>query len=574
MVVAQPHMSFIGDGPFTVSPQTIQHAFECIDETLAVARKCMHGADRTHFTIFPECTLPTVEGVGRITEALKKENWPTETIVIGGVDGLTRQQFADLLKRPNIIYDSVDNALDRIRADQWVNCCVTWVKLPTGEVQCYVQPKLAPAWAELNLSHDSMYQGKSIFLFKGTHSDSTAPYRFATLLCFDWIGAANNRRMWQWLLQGINDAAAKMEAVLPLTWLFVAQCNPEPSHASFMGQVAQFFDSTQYPNVNRANTCLIMANVAGRATPGKADQFGRSAVIFTPDRFVKPGCMPTYCNGGSPHRLGNPLENFLDAVFRERGACIHSFIVLNPDALARGSAGKRLALADATVHPFAGTHDPRAPSGSVSAVVKWINDDLDDCAKSLAKKHHTAPLAGAAGIAHQNSVIALRKLPASALSRAVGTASPGTGEANPDSWKERESQAMCHLLHTFSILEVGLYRPTFHGLGAHATIQKEDVSLEVVAVIGKSHEECDTHVMGKVLPHRGQLLMVSRDEDNTRWNPRLGTIFDQASDVSAEFVFTDPRSAVIRIGYQEFLQAFLDAMNDSDLKGAIDAAIS
>jgi hypothetical protein len=229
------------------------------------------------------------------------------------------------VQRPNTIHDQEGNALDRIRDDQWLNCCVTWVKLNSGEVHCWVQPKLEPAWPELDVHNQSMYKGRSIFLFKGTYADSSAPYQFATLLCYDWIGSKDTLRIWQWLLQGINDIAKEKEAVLPLTWMFVVQCNPKPSHASFMGQVTQFFGAAQYPNVNRSHTCLVMANVAGRAAPGKSEEFGRSAIIFTPARFVEPDCMPTYCNGGEPQRAGNPLENFRDAVFRERGACIHSF---------------------------------------------------------------------------------------------------------------------------------------------------------------------------------------------------------------------------------------------------------
>jgi hypothetical protein len=574
IVIAQPHVSFVGDGPFAISPATVQQALDGIDETLNVARMCKHGSDKTHFTIFPECTLPGLRGIDLVTETITRDSWPTETIVIGGVDGLTRVQLQELLRRPNTIYDTAGNSIERIGADQWLNCCLTWVKLPTGVVQCYVQPKLAPAWIELDLNYDSMYQGRSIYLFKGVHADCAVPYRFATLLCFDWIGVSNGRRMWQWLLKGIDDVAAPIGAVMPLTWLFVAQCNPAPSHASFMSQVGQFFDSMQYPNVNRANTCLVMANVAGKPTPGRVEKYGRSAVIFTPDRFVRPGCMPTYGNGGESQRAGSPLENFIDAVFREGGSCIHSFTVLNPDVLPRGSAGKRVALLNPTVHPFAVTSDPRVPAASVSAVVKWVNDEIDDEANSLGKKYHAVPLAGPTGIAHKNSVDALRTLSANALSTTVVTACPGTNAANPDIWKDRESKAVAHVLDTFSILEVAQYRPTFHGQGAQATVKKADVSLEVVAVFGKSHEECDRHVMEKSLPHRGQLLLVSRDEDNTRWNSRLGTIFDQAADTSAERDFTDPRSAVIHIGYQQVLDAYLAAAEQSDLEGVIDAALS
>lgn len=573
MVVAQPYTSFTGTGPFTLKPDTVRAALAGIDKTLNLARLCRHGGDKTHFTVFPECSIPGLPGVARITETLLKEDWPVETIVIGGADGLTREAYATLVGLPNFICDA-RNSVEHVRDDQWLNCCLTWVKLPTGEVRCYVQPKLAPAWVELNLNHDSMYEGKCIYLFKGVHTGCQLPYRFATLLCFDWIGAAGGLRMWQWLLQSIDNSAAQLGATMPLTWLFVAQCNPAPSHASFMSQVLQFFDSALYPNVNRANTCLVMANVAGQAAPGRAMDHGHSAVIFTPDRFAKPGCMPTYGNGGDSQRPGSPLENFLDAVFRESGACIHSFVVHNPDVLPRGSAGRRVALTNPTVHSFVKSDDPRLSGGAVPAVVKWVNDEVDDITKTLAKKHEAAPLAADALIAGENSVRALRALSATALGSAMVTAGPGIATTNPDSWKDAESKAVWHLLNTFSILEVAAYKHTFHGNGAQATLRKATTSLEAVAVAGKSHEQCDQHVKDRALPHRGKLLLVSRDEENTRWNARRGSIFDQAAIASKEVDITDPQSAVIHISYQQVLQAYLDATERAELEGFIDDALT
>jgi hypothetical protein len=95
----------------------------------------------------------------------------------------------------------------------------------------------------------------------------------------------------------------------------------------------------------------------------------------------------------------------------------------------------------------------------------------------------------------------------------------------------------------------------------------------VVAVLGKTHEECDKHIIEKVVPHRGQLLMISRDDDNTPWNPRQGSIYDQTSGGLVDYVFTDPGSGVIHIGYQDILQAYRGAADEAALKGAIDAAI-
>ena len=98
MVVAQPYVVLGTQEPFTWVPAEQQRALECIDETLAVSRSCAHGADKTHFTVFPECTLPGLDGVDRITAAMQAGEWPTETVVIGGVDGLTKNQFVELVQ--------------------------------------------------------------------------------------------------------------------------------------------------------------------------------------------------------------------------------------------------------------------------------------------------------------------------------------------------------------------------------------------------------------------------------------------------------------------------------------------
>jgi hypothetical protein len=573
MVIAQPYVDFIHLEPFPLVPAVRAAALAGIDATLAVARQRAHGAEKTHFTIFPECTLPGLEGFDRITNAVTDGNWPTGTVVIGGFEGLTRAQFGELIQRPGTNYDNAGSSLDRVRADQWVNCCATWVKLESGEVRCWIQTKIEPAGVELQVDNQSMFKGQSIFLFKGMYADTHVPYRFATLICYDWIGVRDQHRVWEWLLQHIEQTAAAKEAQLPLTWLFIAQCNPGPSHASFMNQVQPFFNPLHFPSVLREGTCLIMANVAGNAVPGIASQFGQSAVIFATDKFMKPESMPTYCAGGESQRPGNPLENFKDAIFRERGACIHSFRQLNPSALPPGAAGKRFALADATVHPYPGTEDPRTPSGLVPAIVKWVNDQLDDSKKSLQITYPNLPLAGAAGAAHQRSVSALRWLPSDALSKTVSIATPEMGGA-PDKWTNTQSLAVKHVLHSFSILEVAQYSATFHGKGAQATIMKGDASVEVVAVIGRSHEECDKHALSLLPDHRGQLLLVSRDEDNTPWNPRMRTLFDQVAEPTKELNFTDPTSAVIRVSYHDVLQAYQGASNEAELREAIDAAIS
>jgi hypothetical protein len=579
MVVAQPfadiEVDFSHEEPFTWTAASKVRALEYIDTTLAVSLQAPQGAEKTHFTVFPECMLPGLEGVDRITTAMHATTWPAETVVIGGVDGLTKEQFAKLVAMPGATFDSEGNSLGYIHDHHWVNCVVIWAKLPSGEVRSWVQPKLDPAFVEQDVTRMSMYRGRSVFVFKGNYSNVVASFRFATFLCYDWIGHNGGKRLWEWLLEGLTAVAGPAGVQLPLTWLFVPQCNPTPSHASFMGQVAPFYDSTKYTGVNRDETCLVMANIAGKAKPGRAERFGQSAVIVMPNRFSKPTCQPTYCNGGNPLRGGTPLENFLDALFRERGACIHSFLVAHPASLPPGSAGRRFAVREAMVHPFNGLVDPRAPGSVVPAVVKWVNDELDDPEKSLATKYHAAPLNPAVGDAHTRTVAELRVLKPFGLEETVKFASMSASKRSPDEWASVESQSMKHILHTFSILDVAQYPRTFHGQGAQATIQNGNSSMEVIAVIGASHEDCDKHVRERLPEHKGKLVLVSRDEDNNSWDPRLRSIYDQVPDEPTEEAkITQPTSAIVRVGYKDLLDAYRSAANEAALKGMLDAKLT
>lgn len=571
MVIAQPFVEFTTHEPFTLKPELKEAALAGIDATLSVARACVHGADKTHFTIFPECTIPGLEGFDLITTKIIKDEWPISTVVIGGLDGLTRGQFEELTQRPNTSYDFDGSPLARIRTDQWINCCVTWIKLASGEVHAWIQTKIDPAFVELNVNNMSMFKGKSIYVFKGRYSGSNEYYRFASLICFDWIGTKDALSISEMLLHGIEQTVAQMDARPQLSWLFVVQCNRSPSHTAFMSQVHPFFNSQQNNRVLREGSCLIMANVAGNATPGGANQFGQTSVILGTNQFIAPENMPTYC-AGKYKRAGDPLGIFKDSVFRERGACIHSFRQLNPSALRLGPAGRHFALEDATVHPFPGTTDPRAPAGLVPAVVKWVNDELDDPQKSLGITYSRSPLAGVAGVAHQRSVNILRKQPPVELTQTVFVATPETNR-DPDTWQQNQSKALKHVLHTFSILDAAQYPADFHGKGAQATIFKDDTSLEVVAVVGRNHEECDKHVMDQLPAHRGQLLLISRDEDNMSWDPRMRSVFDQVAEPTTELNITDPTSAVIRVGYHDVLKAYRAAINQDTLKEAIDDAI-
>ncbi|SFV14501.1 hypothetical protein [Bradyrhizobium arachidis] len=342
MVIAQPHLTLTQQEPYRTVAARKPELLANLTATLNVSRAAPHHAEKTHFTIFPEYSIPGIDGVDLIDAALADQQWPTGTIVIGGVDALLKADFASLAGRADSHLDTAHNALDQIGDGEWINCAVIWTKAQDGTVERWLQPKLWPAWQEQTISYQSMYRGKSIFSFKGSLSNGQK-YRFSSLICFDWIATIGAKRSWRWALDDLGLQAGEGE--LSLSWMFVIQCNTAPSHPTFMGEVASFFDGTIVPNVRRDRTCLVFANSAGKPVPGRSADYGGTSVVFTQQTLFKElASRPTVAKGGQQFRGSQLLNPFRDTYFRERGACIHSFVQINPDTVVAGAAHRSFAV--------------------------------------------------------------------------------------------------------------------------------------------------------------------------------------------------------------------------------------
>ena len=66
-----------------------------------MARAASHGAPKTHFTLFPEYSIPGLEGIAFVHAAISAPDWQNGTIVIGGADALSKPDFATLAGAPN-----------------------------------------------------------------------------------------------------------------------------------------------------------------------------------------------------------------------------------------------------------------------------------------------------------------------------------------------------------------------------------------------------------------------------------------------------------------------------------------
>jgi hypothetical protein len=574
MVIVQPYLSLTAVEPYRCTTQAKPQQLAMISETLVVSRAARHGASKTHFTIFPEYSIPCPEGVELVEVALRAPEWPNGTIVIGGTDALSKLEFATLANMPGTHLDLAYNSLDRVPDNAWINCGITWVKAGDGTIERWLQPKLFPAWPELNIHYQHMFRGNSVFTFSGSFDNQTK-YRFCSLVCFDWIATVDNKKVWQWVLQDLQGQAAQAQAELSLSWFFVVQSNPKPSHDTFLTEVSRFFDQNIMPSVRRDRACLLFANGAGKPKPGKAKTFGSSSLVFPPQTlFTQPDCSPTFSNGGPRFRSSTLLSAYRDFVFRERGACIHSFLQVNPNSLNAGAAGRTIAVENAFVFPLGGTNDRRVPSDSVAACIKWLNDELDEL-PGLSVTYPDVPLATPTNATHEQTVVALRQISPQSAAHAMKLAAQESKAKYADDWDQTESYALEHLVHTLDIVCLGSSAPTLGDDSAHASVVMNHQTVDLLAIRGESHEECLKHSRGLLPPPRRQTLLVSRDPDNNPWLRRFGSFLQPESrHLGQERNITDPATGLLHLGYRNLLDIFQQTATVAAVPGAIDAELA
>ncbi len=68
MVIAQPHVLLTQVEPYKCT--SVDTAQQVIAKTLDVALSRPHGLSKTHFTIFPEYSIPGLEGIDKIESVL------------------------------------------------------------------------------------------------------------------------------------------------------------------------------------------------------------------------------------------------------------------------------------------------------------------------------------------------------------------------------------------------------------------------------------------------------------------------------------------------------------------------
>ena len=551
MAIAQP---YLGDGvlssqePYRVAEEAIEHQLNVVKKTISIAAE--RQAD---FTVIPEYSVPGLVGVDAIEERLGSEEWRPGAILIGGIDGLTKEQYVSVIEADQTFVDD-SNGKESVSDTEWVNCCITWVKSSDGRLLRWVQPKLWPAWPEQSTQHQRMFKGKSMFLFLGRRSEGEV-FTFGTMICFDWI-APTNPTPAQQMLEEAHQAAG--ESQIPITWVFVIQHNEKPSNFEFLDKVVNFFRDQTHPNATRNDTCLIFANTAGRGNPGSCDTHGTSGLVLSPRALIDiKGGLPTFAHDGRRYRGVN--EGMLvgarcsDIVMRESGECIYVFDQINPSRIQAGAGGRSYALENPCVYAARGESHVLAPGTGVAAAVKWVNDQLDRLGTQMPS--HAAELETELMSLRKKVVEKLRSGNSKDLDEVVRLATPGSSE-NADEWDQSERDGLSHVVYSLQIVAMGATLVSVGSEQVHGVISWNGQSIDVMAVRGQTHEECLEHVLKRNgRRQRRHLLLVSRDTDNTLRDRRHANLLRRrASGLGKERRFTDGRNPSRHLGYQNLIE--------------------
>jgi len=281
----------------------------------------------TDIVIIPEYGIPGINGLELIKRKLRESSTQNQ-IVIGGLDGMDRKEYLDLLDDSALSAPIKLNIQRAISRAQWVNSAVIIEKADQA-ISVYLQPKFLPANAEDNTS---MCFGNQLLVFKTSPVGEFAPALcFFVPICFDWIGR-------QGLLGKLDSIVDQIKAIgrnsSNAFWLIpVIQHNPQPYHQDFMGSSSYRLTSDMWRDVYDQRACVIMANTASP----DGITYGQSAFIY-PRRDEPLNQLPRHTATSKKRQY---LSGCGERRFRENGPVIHSVQYVPPTATSGCSGDPR-----------------------------------------------------------------------------------------------------------------------------------------------------------------------------------------------------------------------------------------
>ncbi len=553
MVAMQPFFPFAGLEPPCWQGDKKNLQLERIKHVLNVACQNSHGCPETTFTVFPENSIPGLDGVNIIQATIESESWPENSVVIGGIDGLSKDDYIAICEHQNTNV-APQNGSGNIAESQWINSCITWVKDRNGNVTRWIQLKISKSWDEARGQHTDMYEGRSVYLFNAKFGNDGPDFYFMSLLCFDWIGRKNGNRNSDIILTELNDLATPLGSPRPLHLYFVLQCNPEPDDDLFLGRARDYFTESlnNLPFARRVDTAIAMFNCAGDENPGPVQNFGKSLIVYSPtapfDRSKC--CLPTWASSTAKLLKSNSLSTCRRALFRENGSCIHVFKFIHPLFRVPEPSYDRLPLESAKVFPIElGLDDPRIPGDIVSAITKWSNDRLDEMTPVDNNFEDIKT-------SHELITREMRMCDSKLLIKKMALSSPKIELSKIDEWLDEEQVYFKTMIHALSMIKIAVDDEEFEiREEVHALFVLDKDVIQVIVVSGENHQENLKHTISNVSTQKVKTIVISEDRNDNPFGNIDKPITEPRDDVDAQGAsldITNPTVDVQRLAYSDF----------------------
>ena len=322
MVMVQPFLKLQQtNNGYKLDNSILESHSRMIHSTLQLVCNLRFGnaAHNTNFILFPELSLP-LDMLPEIRERIS-DSWSGNSILIGGIESINKEQYSVLLEDSNNPEDTRGNLLE---AGNYINSGIVFVKERDDNIKIYLQPKIKASPDE---QATGMIEGDHIFLFK------TANYNFLCLICFDFIGRDRTSpvQLVQDILRTLSSDVPP-EYSLNLDLVFVLQYNKSPSHRCFQESTRILLHEGGRKIETRS---LVFINTAADCF-GNSRQYGKNAFYFPRGTWTIPdkGKYPVN-HTFAVERTDYGCER---ARFREDGPCIHSIVYI-PRAALSGDSG-------------------------------------------------------------------------------------------------------------------------------------------------------------------------------------------------------------------------------------------
>ena len=516
MLLYQPFVKFESEDqePFCLSRSRIQKYESSIRRVFDCAKSV-----NPSFVVLPEYSVPGLTGVQLIDDAMRNAEFPNNTIVIAGVDGLSK---ADYEKVVESFGDSCEvaeaNRPESVSDTEWVNCSITWLKSIAGSVSVFIQPKVTAAWPEENASFSEMFRGRSMNLYRAKFSNGVA-LRFASFLCYDWIGrdGDGHQQVPKQFLNAINEQWRPLGDPKQFHLAFLLQHNPKPNHYTFTSATREFLvDSSTYPFVDRSGSAVIVVSTAAAERPTRKGLFGFTSIVFSPSA-------PVDCNVRQappsitvkPKRLDatRDLGTCKDIVFREMGECIHTCSVRMPSFVTLHTTDRKRPVT-AEIHPIETSNDARLPCASVPAATKWIQDELDEIEANPLSDSLLAhsSFVEAAIAAEGTTTTAMRCFDGKSSEEKIRLCSPTASMTDVDDWDQEAGSGLEHVWNSVVLISTTT-TASMENASLHAAVGTEGT--DIVAIKAGSHQLCREHFESFRTKSHGPVLVVTRDDHNS-----------------------------------------------------------